>query len=232
MCVWRGCSGTWRWLTLSLWTASAILSILGGGMDGPRSTGTPSHTSASWLLYPPCLGHSLWTHLLWQIPPAVSGPPNQSGARSDSVWVSGLHIQKGLSKCHRTGRRQEVRCEQMCGCRSYGHLPCFQWDGAALPGWGLPSLKGIVPPHPAARPTRTLQGWIVVTPTLDPVPETAHLEGYSSSPFCHLLLGKSLHFLESRSHPLSSGGSKAHTEACCTQGRSERLWAHSVWVWL
>lgn len=111
----------------------------------------------------------------------------------------------------------------MCRCRSYGHLPCLQWGEAALPGWGLPSLKGIVPPHPGARSTRTLQGWIVVTPTLDPVPETAHLEGYSSSPFCHLLLGKSLHFLESRSHPLSTGGSKAHTEACCTRGRSERL---------
>lgn len=77
-------------------------------MDGPRSIGIPSHTSTSWLLYSPCLGHSLWTHLLWHILPAVSGPPNQSGAQSDSVCVSALHIQKGLSKCHRTGRRQEV----------------------------------------------------------------------------------------------------------------------------
>lgn len=49
--------GAWHQLTLSLWTASAILRILGRGVDGSCSTGIPSHSR---LFQSPCLDHSLW----------------------------------------------------------------------------------------------------------------------------------------------------------------------------
>lgn len=71
----------------------------------PATLGSPATVDCSSLL---AWATACGTYLLWHIPPAMSGAPNQGGVESDSVWVSGLLIQKGFGKRHRTGRGQEV----------------------------------------------------------------------------------------------------------------------------
>ena len=133
------------------------------------------------------------------------GPPTRVGS---SLTLSG-----SLAFLY---RKRSVNVTGQVGGRRYDVSRCAVWElcvpslassGMELPSYKrMPSLRGIVPPHPAAGTTRTLQSWIVVPLQIDPVTEMAHLVGPSSSLFCYLLLRKSLHFLESLS-PLYQVGS-------------------------
>lgn len=87
----------------------------------------------------------------------------------------------------------------MCSVGVMGTLLCLYWDGASWPQED-PLPKGHCSPMPCFWPHKDFAELdSSSSPTLDPVTEMAHLVGPSSSLFCYLLLGKSLHFLESLS---------------------------------